>query len=107
MGSQAVLGTPNVLGGSYDGERRTCVDATPRTEGPVRTRMLRYVGGIFQSLPVGTWVLLDLALLYVGISFGFRAFVVGRILPYLHVGMWEAWGILSASYIFASLVFLR
>jgi len=66
---------------------------------------LHFVGRIFQTLPIGTWVLLDLALLYIGAAAGFKLFVFGRILPYMHVGMWQAWGILAGTSIFASLVF--
>lgn len=102
MASQVALGTSRAL-------PDRCLPPIVAEESPpaatLRTRALRGVGGMFQSLPTGSWVLLDVCLLYLGTFVGFRLFVDGRILPYLHIGKWQAGGILAMTYIFASLVF--
>ena len=105
MGSQAVLGTVKLPGRGYGAAPPVRADSPPRRALSGRIGVLRSLGAIFQSLPVGTWVLWDLALLYIGTYFGFKLFVTGWILPYLHVQMWQAWGILAGTFLFASLVF--
>lgn len=99
MGSHAVLGSAGV----FRRPSRTASKQTNRATGSVGA--LRSLGSIFQSLPMATWVLLDLALLLVGIHAGFNLFVDGHILPYLHVRSWPAFAILAASFFFSSLVF--
>ncbi len=103
MASQATLGTATGLPVRCDSP--LVYDETAAGRRPARIRFLRAVGGIFQTLPTGSWVLLDVCLLLAGTTLGFRLFVDGRILPYLHVGMWQAGGILAMTYVFASLVF--
>ena len=97
MGTQAVIGAPGVLGGDY-------LHAQPSVA-TSRAQTLRRIGGILSTPLPGIWVLLDTVLLYAGTRLGFHLFVVDRILPYTHVQLWQAWAILTATFIFASLVF--
>ncbi len=95
MASQVAVGTNEVL------------TAAPLTGpvSPIRFRVLGQIGAIVRSFPVGSWVILDIAILFAGVSLGFNLFVEGQILPYTHVSMWHAWTTLCATFIFASLVF--
>jgi len=104
MSSQVLLDTAAVLGHSRD---RSQADDMGRWNvgTPARTRVLRWVAGVLQSLPAGSWVLLDVVLLYIGSYLGFALLVHGRIPPETHVGMWQAWVILSCTHVFAGLVF--
>ena len=102
MASQLALGTSRAPPGRC--LPPVVADESP-TAVPLRTRTLRGLRGLFQSLPIGSWALLDVCLLYVGTWLGFRLFVDGRVLPYLHIGKWQAGGILAMTYVFASLVF--
>ncbi|NOT01857.1 MAG: sugar transferase [Phycisphaerales bacterium] len=106
MGSQAVLGPSASLGTRFGGRPPIAAAAVrPLSELASPARLLRHVGGMIQTLPVGTWVFLDLVALLGGLYAGFQIFVINRILPYMHVPLWEAWGLLAAAFVFGSLVF--
>ncbi len=67
--------------------------------------ILRSASQLFSSLPLGTWVALDLTLLYIGLSIGYELFVVGHFSPNMHASLLQAWGTMGAAMFFSSLVF--
>lgn len=96
MASQAAVGTNEVL-------------RTAPTEGsvstPFRFPVLGHIAAAIRSFPIGSWVILDMAILFGGIALGFELFVNGQILPYTHVSTFHGWATLGGTFIFASLVF--
>lgn len=102
MGTQAVLGPDGLLG--RGGAAAPIVDL-PRVDHRVRPHVLRNLGRVVSSLPLGTWALVDVVFLGIGTYTGYQWFVVDHFPVFAHVPLWQGGAILTSTFIFASLVF--
>lgn len=103
MSSHALFTTSPLL--QADSRTLPTVSAPSQAAAVRRHALVRRLAAMVASLPLGTWVLADAGLLYLGTRVGFDWFVVGKILPYAHVQWWQSWAILTLAFVFASLVF--
>ncbi len=101
MGSQVVLRPDGLIGPGRASAR--VVDHAPADR--AYPQGLRNLGRIVSSLPLGTWALVDVIFLGLGIYAGYQWFVVDHFPPFAHVPMWQGGAILVSTFFFASLVF--
>jgi exopolysaccharide biosynthesis polyprenyl glycosylphosphotransferase len=73
--------------------------------GSLAERIVRVIGRALLGLPASTWLLIDVAVVSVGVYVGFSTFPPpdGLFMP--HVALWQAWAVFAFVVIVASLVF--